>query len=457
MKKLLSLISCIAIFCLVLAGCGSTKEENVSTALGDSVKNLKNSLNNVTIYNSEDLMLPQNENFDNVNLDYNRYNNQVYNQNFESAKYENVSAKAMNARANRMSTNNYVNDNNQPTSKYTTSEYRPRYTSRVSNTSATVNNIELLTDLFTICNDTACANDLLSALKRSLLNDCDTCLNLIKSLNSSNCTNQQCDTLYNYCNQLNSCCNTINSTCNIADNVNTANIRNMKNNVATNCDSLISQYLKILNCIDCNIGCMTTANTLLSEINDYICSITGKCSINNSYATQTTSKYVNNFYRPRYITTITGYRETYPYINQNTSTNTVYDIRDEKPEEIRSENVNTTSVPTPHSNRPINNPSRQVTTKTTDIENLDKNSTSDKNLNKSSTPEESTQNSNVNNLANTSNVKPLDNNTSTEDKTYAKQTKLEDNKNVDNTIVTKTPANTVKATSRQPEVKNVRA
>ncbi len=286
MKKILSVMA-IAIVGVLLVGC-TTTNQNIKTNLRSNVEMLRNSISKTATYNSAHLSMPEGMQDINANKDYAVSDEQVYTQDYQEAKDVttiNDTSDSTKPVVTEEYSKNYVADDNLPTTRESTSVYKPRYTS--TTTGPDLNNyFERVQDLYAICNDTNCANNILEQLKNSLTGKCDNCLNIIDALNLANLSNSQCQQLYEYCNKLNNCCQNVDSNCCNSCNADTANISNLKNNFSENVDVLSTKYLKVLDCIDCDINTMQDCDDTLSELLDYLDGISNSKVSQTRYNTQ---------------------------------------------------------------------------------------------------------------------------------------------------------------------------
>ncbi len=292
MKKILTLI--LAFCCVLLVGCGTSNTAKVANNLGRNISSLKNSVKASATFNKEHISIPQTFQQMQSNTDYqtgtiNNYNTPIQT-NTSSQRY------LMRRTSGEMPIDTYVSDANVPTYRTSTAYYKPRYGTRLS-TDKLGNYVERVSDLYSICEDTVIANDLFESLKQSLIKDCDSCLSLLDIIKGLNISKDQCNAVNEYCGVVSGCVNTINNNCTDNAITETSAINNLKNNIGSNTDKLSAKYLKVLDNIDSSMSTITSVQTTINQIKDYLMLLAGKTSgatITNQNTINNTNKYNNN-------------------------------------------------------------------------------------------------------------------------------------------------------------------
>lgn len=285
MKKLLILISAFMLS-IIFVSCDKNNDDAVNT-LSRNINSLKNSIQSSATFNQQQLQIDNSTNYV-PNNDYTKTNNQTYKQdyNYSTANNKNMIDQRYIVRRNASSTQNYVQDNNMPSYRTSTATYNPRYITSTSDNQKAINYVENISNLYTICDDTCYANQLLEKNKQNLINNCDEILKSIECIKNKNLTSEQNNIIKEYCTVIGKCIDNINTNC-LNTTVNDAKaINELKSDITNNYDKLSTKYLKVLNNIDSNIAVFNQTNATVSYIKDYINNL---CSNSTNTNTQTDS------------------------------------------------------------------------------------------------------------------------------------------------------------------------
>ena len=285
MKKLLIFISAFMLS-IIFVSCDKNNDDAVNT-LSRNINSLKNSIQSSATFNQQQLQIDNTTNYL-PNSDYSKTNNQTYKQdyNYSTVNNENIIDQRYIVRRNASSTQDYVQDNNMPSYRTSTATYNPRYITSTSDNQRAINYVENISNLYTICDDTCYANQLLEQNKQNLINNCDEILKSIECIKNKNLTSEQNNIIKEYCSVIGKCIDNINTNC-LNTTVNDAKaINELKSDITNNYDKLSTKYLKVLNNIDSNIAIFNQTNATVSYIKDYINNL---CSNSTNTNTQTDS------------------------------------------------------------------------------------------------------------------------------------------------------------------------
>lgn len=288
MKKILTII--LAFCCVLLVGCGSSTAK-VANNLGRNISSLKNSVKSSATFNKEHISIPQT--FQNLKSNADYQTGTISNYPAPIQTTTSSQRYLMRRTAGEMPIDTYVSDANVPTYRTSTAYYKPRYGTRL-NADKLGNYVERVSDLYSICEDNVIANDLFESLKQSLIKDCDNCLSLLDVIKGLNLSKDQCNAVNEYCGVVSACVNSVNNNCTDNAITETSAINNLKGNIASNTDKLSAKYLKVLDNIDSSMSTMTTVQTTINQIKDYLMLLAGKTSgaiISNQNTTNYTNRY----------------------------------------------------------------------------------------------------------------------------------------------------------------------
>ena len=285
MKKFLIFISAFMLS-IIFVSCDKNNDDAVNT-LSRNINSLKNSIQSSATFNQQQLQIDNTTNYL-PNSDYSKTNNQIYKQdyNYSTVNNKNMIDQRYIVRRNASSTQDYVQDNNMPSYRTSTATYNPRYITSTSDNQRAINYVENISNLYTICDDTCYANQLLEQNKQNLINNCDEILKSIECIKNKNLTSEQNNIIKEYCSVIGKCIDNINTNC-LNTTVNDAKaINELKSDITNNYDKLSTKYLKVLNNIDSNIAIFNQTNATVSYIKDYINNL---CSNSTNTNTQTDS------------------------------------------------------------------------------------------------------------------------------------------------------------------------
>ena len=280
MKKFLILI-CMFMLSIVFVSCDKNNDDAVNT-LSRNINSLKNSIQSSATFDQKQLQIDNSTNYV-PNNDYTKNNNQTYRQDYDysTSNSENLYNQRYLIRRNS-SSQNYVQDNNMPSYRTSTATYNPRYITSTSDNQRAINYVENISNLYTICDDTCYANQLLEQNKQNLINNCDEILKSIECIKNKNLTSEQNNIIKEYCTVIGKCIDKINTNC-LNTTVNDAKaISELKNDLANNYDKLSAKYLKVLNNIDTNIAVFSQTNATVSYIKDYINQLCSETNIESN-------------------------------------------------------------------------------------------------------------------------------------------------------------------------------
>ena len=308
MKKFLIFISAFMLS-IIFVSCDKNNDDAVNT-LSRNINSLKNSIQSSATFNQQQLQIDNTTNYL-PNSDYSKTNNQTYKQdyNYSTVNNENIIDQRYIVRRNASSTQDYVQDNNMPSYKTSTATYNPRYITSTSDNQRAINYVENISNLYTICDDTCYANQLLEQNKQNLIDNCNEILKSLECLKNKELTTEQNNIIKEYCTVIGKCIDNINTNC-LNTTVNDAKaINELKSDITNNYDKLSTKYLKVLNNIDSNIAIFNQTNATVSYIKDYINNL---CSNSTNTNTQT-----NSITQQQVIDNNTTYADN----NQNSTTN----------------------------------------------------------------------------------------------------------------------------------------
>ena len=291
MKKFLILI-CMFMLSIVFVSCDKNNDDAVDT-LSRNITSLKNSIQSSATFDQKQLQIDNSTNYV-PNNDYTKNNNQTYKQdyNYSTVNNENIIDQRYIVRRNASSTQNYVQDNNMPSYRTSTATYNPRYITSTSDNQRAINYVENISNLYTICDDTCYANQLLEQNKQNLINNCDEILKSIECIKNKNLTSEQNNIIKEYCSVIGKCIDNINTNC-LNTTVNDAKaINELKSDITNNYDKLSTKYLKVLNNIDSNIAVFNQTNATVSYIKDYINNLCSNSTNTNTQTNSTTQQQV---------------------------------------------------------------------------------------------------------------------------------------------------------------------
>ena len=280
MKKILIFISAF-ILSIIFVSCDKNNDDAVNT-LSRNINSLKNSIQSSATFDQKQLQIDNSTNYV-PNNDYTKNNNQTYRQDYDysTSNSENLYNQRYLIRRNS-SSQNYVQDNNMPSYRTSTATYNPRYITSTSDNQRAINYVENISNLYTICDDTCYANQLLEQNKQNLINNCDEILKSIECIKNKNLTSEQNNIIKEYCTVIGKCIDKINTNC-LNTTVNDAKaISELKNDLANNYDKLSAKYLKVLNNIDTNIAVFSQTNATVSYIKDYINQLCSETNIESN-------------------------------------------------------------------------------------------------------------------------------------------------------------------------------
>ena len=325
MKKIF-VFAFVLMLSVILIGCNKPNENAVET-LSRTINSLKNSIQSSATFNQEQLKL-NNTSYNTTNADYSKNNYQAYRQDYNNAQNNTINSIANQRYIVRRNatTQNYVQDNNMPSYRTSTATYNPRYISNTNDQRATTY-LENISNLYTICDDTCYANELLEKTKKDIINNCDETSNALDCIKDKSLSNETMSILREYCNVIGKCIDNINTSCLNTTVSDTKAISELKNNLTTNSDKLSAKYLKVLNNIDNNLAIMNQTNSTINYIKDYVNSICSQkvdttnttkttnqlnnTTVNNTNSTNTEKTNESNIIDK--TNTINGEKITYPY------------------------------------------------------------------------------------------------------------------------------------------------
>lgn len=285
MKKILILI-CMFMLSVVFVSCDKNNDNAIDT-LSRNINSLKNSIQSSATFDQQQLQIDNSTNYV-PNNDYLKNNTQTYKQDYDnstSTSGENISNQRYIVRRNA-SSQNYVQDNNMPSYRTSTATYNPRYVSSTQENQREINYVENISNLYTICDDTCYANQLLEQNKQNLIANCDEILKSLECLKNKELSAEQNNIIKEYCTVIGKCIDKINTTC-LNTTVNDAKaINELKTDLTNNYDKLSAKYLKVLNNIDSNIAVLSQTNATVSYIKDYINNLCEGTNNENNIANQ---------------------------------------------------------------------------------------------------------------------------------------------------------------------------
>lgn len=288
MKKILcSILVFVMIFAIV--GCANTKGEvKLARRLSTNTNNLLQAINNLESVTNEDVaisdFLGENNSINNISYEIN-YNTPVkkvskFKQIFGGGfihEIKNVNTYRVPERYVKPISNNYQPYNY---SNNDTVNYKAKYTTTNDNAdNNALNNafIELyknkMESLYNACGDCLYVNTQCNSCKDELKTGIEECKSLCAKLNSGEIVlsesqleecNSYCDEINNLCTKIKSCkgnCNTYLNT-----------LKALKSYFGSNTESLTTNYLNLLDCLECRLGyynqalnCVNKCNTLLKS------------------------------------------------------------------------------------------------------------------------------------------------------------------------------------------------
>ena len=378
MKKFLIFISAFMLS-IIFVSCDKNNDDAVNT-LSRNINSLKNSIQSSATFNQQQLQIDNTTNYV-PNNDYTKNNNQTYRQDYDysTSNSENLYNQRYLIRRNS-SSQNYVQDNNMPSYRTSTATYNPRYITSTSDNQRAINYVENISNLYTICDDTCYANQLLEQNKQNLIDNCNEILKSLECLKNKELTTEQNNIIKEYCTVIGKCIDNINTNC-LNTTVNDAKaINELKSDITNNYDKLSTKYLKVLNNIDSNIAVFNQTNATVSYIKDYINSLCSNSTNTNNQTNSTTQQQVITN-----KTTDTDNNQNNTTNKDNTNvidkTNTIdgkkinyqYPLKNKFKPGIYNQNTNNQNT--------ADNQFQTQTTKSNTINNTSTNKTSNKNIN----------------------------------------------------------------------------
>lgn len=305
MKKFLSIIfACVMIFALV--GCSNTNNEAyLAKRLSKNTSNLLIAINNLVEVTESDVTINEfNNNFNQIN----QQNNNGYTTNKVSKISKIKQIFKRNSIANVKDINRqplqprFMSNNTQYNSQ--NSGYKAKYTTNDTNTGSNYLDIfkTKIDSLYNACNDCNYMNNQCNSCASSLKASCEECKTLCEKLQNGEIklNEDQLKQCNAYCDQINNVCNKIRD-CRGDCNNYLQTLRALKTYFGSNSDTLATNYLNLLGCLENRyshyneaLECVNNCNNLLKSCYVVTPNLNGNDNTNTNNTTNNQSTTDNN-------------------------------------------------------------------------------------------------------------------------------------------------------------------